>query len=71
VLCRYSAEVKEPRKLLTNRTEIADLEPDLGLTISQTKPKISSTVPTDRHKRTPNDYGPISACFDDDPKFVF
>ncbi len=31
------------------RLEIFDFEADLGLKLGQTKPKISGTVPTDRH----------------------
>ncbi len=30
----------------------------------------SGTVPTNRHTTIPNDSGPISACFDDDPKLL-
>ena len=53
------------------RPEIVDFEPDLGLKLGQTKPKISGTVPTDRHTTIPNDSGPIPAWFDDDPKLLF
>ncbi len=63
-----SAEAKGPRKLLRVRPDIFDFQPDLGLQLGQTKPKISGTVPTNRHTTIPDDYGPISACFDDDPK---
>ncbi len=42
----------------------------MGLKRSQTKPKTPGTVPTDRHTTIPNDSGPISACFDDDPKLL-
>ncbi len=63
-----SAELKGPRKLLRIRLENLDFEPDLGLKLGQTKPKIPGTVLTDRHTTTPNDSGQISACFDDDPK---
>ncbi len=62
------AELKGPRKLLRIRPEIFDLEPDLSLKLGQAKPKISGTVPTDGHTTIPNDSGPISSCFDDDPK---
>ena len=65
-----SAELKGPRKLLRIRPGIFDFEPELGLKRSQTKPKIPGTVPTDRHTTIPNDYGTISACFDDDPKLL-
>ena len=37
----HSAELKGPRKLLRIRPGIFDLEPDLGLKLGQTKPKIS------------------------------
>ncbi len=40
----------------------------MGLKRRQTKPKINGTVPTNRHTTIPNDDGPISASFDDDPK---
>ena len=66
----HSAELKGPRKLLRIRPGIFDFEPDLGLKLGQTKPKISGTVPTNRHTTIPNDSGPISACFDDDPKLL-
>ncbi len=52
------------------RPEIFEFELDLGLKLGQTKRKISGTVPTNRHTTTPNDSGPILACFDDDPKLV-
>ena len=65
-----SAELKGPRKLLRIRPGIFDFEPDLGLKLGQTKPKISGTVPTNRHTTIPNDSGPISTCFDDDPKLL-
>ena len=65
-----SAELKEPRTFLRIRPGIFDFEPDLGLKLSQTKPKISGTLPTNRHTTIPNDSGPISACFDDDPKLL-
>ncbi len=45
-----------------------DFEPDLGLKLGQTKPKISGTVPTNRHTTISSDSVPSSACFDDDPK---
>ena len=50
------------------RPEIFDFEPDLGLKLGQTKPNISGTVPTKGHTSIPNDSGPSSACFDEDPK---
>ena len=55
---------------IASRPEIFDVEPDLGLKLGQTKPKISGTVPTNRHATIPNDSGPISACFDDGPKLL-
>ncbi len=63
-----STELQGPRELLRIRPEIFDFEPDLKLKLGQTTPKISGTVPTDRHTTIPNDSGPISACFDNDPK---
>ncbi len=65
---RGSANLKGPRKLVRIRPEIFDFDRDLGLTLDQTKPKISGTVPTDRHTTIPNDSGTISACFDDAPE---
>ncbi len=41
-----SAKLKGPRKLSRIQPEIFDFEPDLGLKLGQTKPKISGTVPT-------------------------
>jgi hypothetical protein len=61
------AELKGPGKLLMIRPEIFDFGPDLGLKLGQTKPKVPGTVPTNRNTTIPNDSGPISACFDDDP----
>jgi hypothetical protein len=52
------------------RPEIFDLEPDLSLKLGQTEPKISGTVPTNRHTTIPNDSGPNSASFNDDPKLL-
>ncbi len=65
---RNSAEQNRPRTLLRIRPGIFDFEPELGLKRSQTKPKISATVPTDQHTTIPNDSGSISVRFDDDPK---
>ncbi len=64
----HLAELKGPRKLLGIQPGIFDFEPDLGLKRGQTKPQIPGTVPTNRHTTIPDDSGPISACFDDDPK---
>ncbi len=60
--------VNKARQLLRIRPKIFDFKPDLGLKLGLTKPKISGTAPTDRHTTLPNDSGPISSCFDDDPK---
>ncbi len=65
-----SAELKGPRTLLRIRLGTFDFEPDLGLKLGQTKPNISGTVPTHRHTRIPNDSGPISAGFGEDPNTV-
>ncbi len=68
ILGLHSAELKGPGKLLRIRPEIFDFEPEFGLKVSQ-----PGTVPTNRHTTNPNESGPISACFDDDPtirKFV-
>ncbi len=64
---RDSAELKRLRKLVRIRPKIVDFEPDLGLKLGRTKPKISGTVPTNRHTTIPSDSEPISACSDDDP----
>ncbi len=50
--------------------ETFDFEPDLGLKLGQTKPQISSTVPTNRPTAVPNESVPISACFGDNPKLL-
>ncbi len=63
-----SAELKGPRKLFRIWSGVFDFEPDLGLKLSPPTPKIPDTIPTIRHRTTPNDCGPISSCFDDDPK---
>ncbi len=65
-----SAELEGPRKLQRIRPGIFEFEPKLGLKLSQTEPKISGTVPTNRHATIPNNSGPISASFDYDPKLV-
>ncbi len=49
---------------------MTDVEPDLGPRLSKTIPKIPGTVPTNGHATIPNDSGPISACFGDDPKLL-
>ncbi len=56
--------------MLRIRPGIFDFEPDLGPKLGQTKPTTSGTVPTDRHTTIPNDPGPMSACFDDEPKLL-
>ncbi len=65
-----SAELEGPRKLLRIQPEIFDFEPDSDPKLGQTKPKISGTVASNRHNTIPKDYGPISACFDADPKLL-
>jgi hypothetical protein len=65
-----SAALKGPRKLLRIRPAIFDVEPDLGLTLWQTNPRKSGAAPTNRHATIPNDSGPVSASFDDDPKLL-
>ena len=60
-----SAELKKCRELLRIRPEIFDFKPEWGPKLGQTKPKISGTVPTDRHTTLRNDSGPISECFND------
>ncbi len=59
-----------PEPCLRIRPGIFDFEPDLGLKRSQTKPQIPGMVPTDRHTTIPKDSGPISSCFDDEPKHL-
>ncbi len=58
-----SAEVKGPRKLLRIRQDIFNFDPNLGLNLGRTKPKIPGTVPTDRHTTIPTDSGPICGVF--------
>ena len=65
-----SAALKGPRTLLRIRLGIFDFEPDLGLKLGHTKPKISGTVPANRHTTIPSDSGLISACFDNDQKLL-
>ncbi len=57
-------------QVLRIRPEIFDFDPALGLKLGQTKPKISGTVPTNRHTTIPNDTCPTSECFDEDPKLA-
>ncbi len=59
-----------PPKLLKFRPEVWDFDSQLGLKLGQTEPKMSGTVPTNRHTTIPNDAGPIAACFHNDPKFL-
>jgi hypothetical protein len=63
-----SAELKGPRTLQRIRPEIFDFAPDLGRQLGQTKPKTSGTVSTNQHTTISDGSGPISACFDGDPK---
>ncbi len=67
ILWEDAARLSGPQKLLRIRPKIFDFKPHLGLKLGQAKPKISGTVPTNRHTTIP---GPISACFDDDPKLL-
>ena len=55
-----SSELKGRRKHERIRSDIVDFEPELGLKLGQTKPKMSGMVPADRHTTIPNDSGPIS-----------
>ena len=66
----YSAELTKPRKLVRIRPGIFDFKPNLGLKLGQTKPQISATAPIKRHTTIPNDSGPISKRFDDNPKLL-
>ena len=71
-LCRSSrrgarAMCSNPNAFFKIRPEIFDFEPDLGLKLGLTKPTLSGTVPKKRHTTIPNDSGPTSVCFDDDP----
>ncbi len=66
----HSAELTGPRTLFRVRPEIFDFETDLGRRLGQTNPKVSGTVPTNRHTPIPHDLGPISECSDDDPKLL-
>ncbi len=61
-----SAELEVPRTILRIWPGIFDFESDLGLKLGQTNPKISGTLPRNRHTTIPNDSEPISACFDND-----
>ncbi len=62
-----SAELKWPRKLVRIRPGSFDFEPDSSQ--SRANQALNNRHGTHRpHRSTPNDSGPISACFDDDPK---
>ncbi len=65
-----SSRPVNPENGLRIRPGIFDFEPDLGLKLDQTEPKISGTVPISLQTTIPNDSGPISACFDGDPKLI-
>ncbi len=69
-IAHLSAELKGPRQLLRIRPDMFDFEPELGSEPSSTQPKIRGTVPTDRHTTSPNDSGPISVYFEDDPTLL-
>ncbi len=43
---------------------------DLGLKLGQTKPPENGAAPANRNATIPHDSGPISECFDDDPKLL-
>ncbi len=64
---RANKYIKKQEQYEKLHQTIFDFEPDLGLKLGQTKPKISSAVPTDRNTTIPNDLGQISTCFADDP----
>ncbi len=65
-----AAKLKGPRTLFKDPTEILHFAPDFGLKLGQTNPKISGTVPTHRRTTISNDSEPISACLEDDRKFI-
>ncbi len=70
VFTSNSAELKVPRTLLRVRLETFDFDLDLVLKLGQIKPKISGTVPAHRHTTIPTASGPISVCFENDPKLL-
>ncbi len=65
-----SAELKGPRQLSRIRLEIVDLGPRTAPKPDEAKPKMPGAVPTNRRKAIPIDFGPVSGCFDHDPKLL-
>ncbi len=55
-------------KLVRIRPGIVDLRPKAVPKPDETTPKMPGAVPTNRHAPIPIDFGPVSTCFDHDPK---
>ncbi len=66
----YSAELKGPRTLLRIRPGIVDLEPKSAPKPHKAKPKMAGAVPTNPPKPMSIDFGPVSGCFDHNPKLL-
>ena len=64
---KKTAELNGPGKLLRIRPNIVDVGPKSAPKPDEAKP---GAVPTNRHKPIPIDFGPVSGCFDHDPKLV-
>ncbi len=70
VLHQVSAELQGPETLVRIRPGIVDLRPESAPKPDETNPKMPGAVPTNRHKPSPTDFGPVSGYFDHDPKLL-
>ena len=64
----FPAELKGPGNCLRIRPKMIDLGPKSAPKSDEAKPNMPGAVPTNKHKPIPIDFGPVSGCFDHDPK---
>ena len=63
-------EKNYPGQFVRIRPQIVDVGPKSAPKPDEAKPKMPGAVPTNRHKPIPTDFGPVSGCFDHDPKLL-
>jgi hypothetical protein len=63
-----SAELKGARKTFKDPAGNLRFRAGIGPERKQSQAQNTRQVPRNRHTTIPNDSGPASACFDDDPK---
>ena len=59
-----------PGQFLRIRLKFADVGPKSDPKPDEARPRTPGAVPTNRHKPSPIDFGPVSGCFHNDPKLL-